>query len=102
MKDSKKVSDLEKALELVGKKFDLLIIDSILRHQNRAGFNQIASDIYSINQVTLSTRLKEFEKNKLVQKSLIMGTPVKTEYSITAKAKKLSVIIKELKNWVRN
>jgi DNA-binding HxlR family transcriptional regulator len=101
MKKSEKVSDLEKALELVGKKYNLLIIDSILRHQNRAGFNQISSNISSINQVTLSTRLKELEQNNLVKKSLIMGTPVRTEYSLTTKAKKLTPIIKDLKKWAK-
>jgi DNA-binding HxlR family transcriptional regulator len=100
MKKSEKVFSLEKALNLVGKKFDLLIIDSIFRHQNRAGFNQILNDITKINSMTLSKRLKDLESNSLVKKSLIMGAPVKTEYSLTAKAKKLLPIIKELKKWV--
>ncbi len=99
MKNSDKMSNLEKSLCLIGKKFDLLIIDSIARHQNRAGFNQIASDISSINPRTLSVRLKELEKNGLVKKALIMGTPVRTEYSLTTKAKKLLPIIKQLKDW---
>ena len=102
MKNSDKISDLEKTLFLIGKKFDLLIIDSIARHQNRAGFNQIATDISSINPRILSIRLKELEKNKLVKKSLIIGTPVRTEYSLTTKAKKLLPIIKQLKDWVKN
>lgn len=100
MKNSNKISNLEKAVLLVGKKFDLLIIDSIMRHQNRVGFNQISNDISSINPRILSIRLKEFEKNGLVKKALIMGTPVRTEYSLTTKAKKLAPIIKQLKDWV--
>lgn len=102
MKNSDKISDLEKTLFLIGKKFDLLIIDSIARHQNRAGFNQIATDISSINPRILSIRLKELEKNKLVKKSLIIGTPVRTEYSLTTKAKKLLPIIKQLKDWIKD
>ena len=99
IKNSDKLNSLEEALSLVGKKFDLLIIDSISRHQNRVGFNQIVKDIQSINPRILSLRLKEFEQNNLVKKSLIIGTPVKTEYSLTTKAKKLMPIIKQLKEW---
>lgn len=102
MKKSDKVSDLEKTLFLIGKKFDLLIIDSIARHQNRVGFNQISNDIFSINPRILSIRLKELEKNKLIKKALIIGTPVRTEYSLTTKAKKLLPIIKQLKEWLHN
>jgi DNA-binding HxlR family transcriptional regulator len=101
MKNDEKVSNLEKSLFLIGKKFDLLIIDSIARHKNRVGFNQILNDIVSINPRTLSVRLKELEENKLVKKGLIIGTPVKTEYSLNAKAKKLLPIIKELKDWYK-
>lgn len=100
MENNAKVSLLEKASDLVGKKFDLLVIDSISRHKNRAGFNQLLNDISSINPRTLSARLKELESNKLIKKSLIIGTPVKTEYSLTTKSKKLLPIIKELKEWV--
>ena len=101
MQNSDKVSQLGKAMGLIGKKFDLQIIDAISRHQNRVGFNQLSNDIVSINPRILSVRLKELEQNKLVKKSLIMGAPVKTEYSLTTKAKKLVPIIKELKDWAK-
>ena len=96
----KKINDLEVALGQVGKKFDLLIVDSIARHKGRIGFNQILKDISSLNPRTLSTRLKDLEKNKLITKGLIIGTPVKTEYALTPKGKKLTPIIKELKSWI--
>jgi len=94
-----KVNSLEKALLLVGKKFDFLIVDSIARNKNRARFNQLLSDLPSINPRILSMRLKAMEQNKLVEKHLIIGTPVKTEYSLTPKAEELLSIISELKKW---
>lgn len=100
MKNVDKVSSLEKAVEIVGKKFDLLIIDSISRNKSKARFNHLITDLPTINPRILSMRLKDLEKNKLVEKHLIMGTPVKTEYSLTPKAEQLIVIIESLKKWV--
>jgi len=46
-------------------------------------------------------RLKDLEKNKIITKALIMGTPVKTEYALTRKGKKLTPIIKQIEEWAR-
>lgn len=92
---------LEKALSLVGKKYDLLIIDSISKLSGRARFNEISSSIPSINPRILSMRLKEFERNKLVTKNIILGEPVKIEYALTQKAKELEEVINKLKNWAK-
>jgi DNA-binding HxlR family transcriptional regulator len=92
---------LEKAVFLIGKKFDLLIIDSINHLNGRARFNEISKGIPSINPRILSMRLKEFEKNKLITKNIILGEPVKIEYALTPKAKELIEIINKLKNWAK-
>ncbi len=96
-----KINDLEIALDQIGKKFDLLIIKSLSKNKDRLGFNQILKDTISLNPRTLSTRLKDLETNKIITKSLIMGTPVKTEYALTPKGKKLVPIIKQLEEWAR-
>jgi len=96
-----KVNDLEIAWGQIGKKFDLLIIKSLSKNKGRLGFNQILNDNVSINPRTLSTRLKDLEKNKIITKSLIIGTPVKTEYALTEKGKKLTPIIKQIEDWIK-
>jgi len=96
-----RINDLEIAMDQVGKKFDLLIIDSVARHKGRIGFNQMLKDISNLNPRTLSTRLKDLEKNKIITKGLIIGTPIKTEYALTKKGKNLVPIIKELKAWIK-
>jgi DNA-binding HxlR family transcriptional regulator len=98
-KIAEKINPLDKALKLVGKKHDLLILDSIYRNNKRSGFNQILKDIPSMNPRILSIRLKNFESNKLITKSLVLGTPVKTEYTLTPKAEELFEIIEKLKTW---
>jgi DNA-binding HxlR family transcriptional regulator len=96
-----KINDLEIALDQIGKKFDLLIIKSLFKNKDRLGFNQILKDTIALNPRTLSTRLKDLEANKIITKSLIMGTPVKTEYALTPKGKKLVPIIKQLEEWAK-
>ncbi len=98
---TKKINDLEVALGQMGKKFDLLIIKSISKNKGRIGFNQLLKDIPSLNPRTLSTRLKDLEQNKIITKALIIGTPVKTEYALTEKGKKLIPLIKQIEEWVK-
>jgi DNA-binding HxlR family transcriptional regulator len=99
MKNVKEITPLENALNIIGKKFDLQIIDSINKNGNKARFNQIAKDIPSINPRILSMRLKSLEQSKLIEKHLILGTPVKTEYSLSKNTSPLIEIIDKLKSW---
>jgi len=94
-----KSDPLLRAQKLVGKKFDLLIIDSISSRKGRSHFNEIVKDIPTINPRILSIRLKDLERNNLITKSLVLGTPVKTEYALTDSAERLGEIISELKKW---
>lgn len=94
-----RVDFLQKALQLVGKKYALLIIDSLMRNRGKRRFNQILQDIPSSNPRILSIRLKELERSHLISKSLVLGTPVKTEYSLTDKAQELAEILESLKAW---
>jgi len=99
MKQNDKLNPLKKAVALVGKKHDLLILDAIHRNNKRIGFNQLLKEIPELNPRILSLRLKEMESNKLITKGLVLGAPVKTEYSLTPKAEDLVVIIEKLKQW---
>lgn len=99
MKKKEEILPLEKASTIIGKKFDLLIIDFINRNGGRARFNQILNNIKTINPRILSMRLKDFEKNGLLTKSIVLGTPVKTEYSLTKKSEDLIQIIDKITNW---
>ncbi|MDD3160000.1 MAG: helix-turn-helix domain-containing protein [Candidatus ainarchaeum sp.] len=93
---------LEKALELIGKKHDLLIIEDFLKHRNIRRFNDLINDIPQINPRILSMRLKDLEKNKLIKKNLVLGDKVTSEYHLTEKADGLEKVINELKEWAKN
>lgn len=98
-KVAEKVNPLEKAMQLVGKKYDLLILDAMQKSNKRAGFNKLLKSVPSLNPRILSIRLKRLEADKLVTKNLVLGTPVKTEYALTPKAEELIEIIEKLKAW---
>jgi len=98
-KIAEKTNSLEKAMELIGKKHDLLILDSLYKYNKRAGFNQILKSLQNLNPRMLSIRLKSLEQSKLITKSLVLGTPLKTEYALTSKAEELVEIIEKLKTW---
>ena len=101
LKTVENVGFLQKALLLVGKKYNLLILDSLLQNKSKRRFNQLLKDIPNINPRILSIRLKELEKSGLLSKSLVLGTPVKTEYHLSDKAEELAGIIENLKAWVQ-
>ena len=100
-KNTTQNNPLEKALEMMGKKYNLLILETIFKHNKRAGFNQMLKEVPGINPRILSIRLKEMESDKLVTKNLILGTPVKTEYALTPKAEELIGTIEKLKTWAQ-
>ena len=101
IKTLEKANSLERALQLVGKKYNLLILDSLMQNRGKRRFNQLLSDVPAINPRILSMRLKDLEKGGLLNKNLILGTPVKTEYHLTDRAEKLEGIIQNLKEWVQ-
>lgn len=101
MKAVEKANFLERALQLVGKKYNLLILDCLMQNKSKRRFNQLLGDIPSINPRILSMRLKELEKSGLVSKSLVLGTPVKTEYHLSDRAEELAGIIENLKSWAQ-
>jgi len=54
---------------------------------NQKRFNQFLGSIEGINPNTLSTRLREMEKSKLIEKKVYNETPIRIEYTLTKKGK---------------
>ncbi|GEM_PF-6438052 len=92
----------EKVYGFVAKKHNLLILRILLNAPHGIGFNAIQKAGSPHAQLTpriLSQRLKELEKQKLVSKGLVFGTPPKIEYRVQPKAEGLRKIIGELEEW---
>jgi DNA-binding HxlR family transcriptional regulator len=79
---------------LVGKKFTMLIIRNMI-HLDHKRFNQFL-EIKQINAKILSARLKEMEKDGLIERKVFPETPVRIEYSITDKGRALEPILDQM------
>ena len=80
--------------KLIGKKFTVLILRNMMSKQTR--FNQFIESIDGINPKTLSTRLKEMEKNGLIRRKIYHETPIRIEYHLTKKGLELKSILNQM------
>lgn len=86
----------EKAMELLSKRWNGLIISQLLQGPQR--FCTIESGI-SISGRLLSQRLKDLEREGIVNREVFPETPVRIEYSLTEKGLALKPVITEIENW---
>jgi DNA-binding HxlR family transcriptional regulator len=63
---------------------------------NQTRFNQFIQSIEGINPKTLSIRLKEMEKNSLIQRKIYHEIPIRIEYYLTEKGKALKSILDQM------
>jgi DNA-binding HxlR family transcriptional regulator len=80
--------------KLVGKKFTMLIIRNMI-HRDHKRFNQFL-EIEEINAKILSARLKEMEKDGLIERRVYPETPIRVEYTITEKGRALEPILDQM------
>lgn len=92
--DSMKACPIDNTFKLIGKKFTVHILRNI--HLGQSRFNEFLDSIEGINPKTLSARLREMEKNGIIERSVFSGTPVKIEYTITKKGKALNPILEQM------
>lgn len=86
---------INNTLNIIGKKFTLLLLrNMLLLKQTR--FNQFKDSIEEINPKTLSLSLMEMEKDGLIQRKVYQETPVRVEYVLTEKATALIPILEQL------
>ncbi|RUL53637.1 MULTISPECIES: helix-turn-helix domain-containing protein [Lysinibacillus] len=96
MKETKLCPRLSKAMELLGKRWTTLILYQLLDGPQR--FNEIESAL-PVSGRLLSERLKELEKEEIVQRKVYADVPVRVEYSLTEKGSALEGAIREVENW---
>ena len=95
-------SGFEKVYVFASKRHNLPILRVLLGHPHGIGFNALQKACSAHGQITpriLSQRLKELEKQKLVSKGLVFGTPPKIEYRIQPKAEGLKKILEGMEEW---
>jgi DNA-binding HxlR family transcriptional regulator len=88
-----------RAIELVGKRWTgailLVLLDGPLH------FSGIRQLVPELSDRLLSERLKELEAEGIVERRVLAGSPVRVEYSLTAKGRALEPTLGALKDWAQ-
>ena len=86
---------------VIGKKWTLLILLELYKGNYKwKRFSELKYKLKYITQKMLSLRLKELEKEKLLEKKIDNSrVPIKCEYKLTKSGKDFISIIKQMKKW---
>jgi len=87
--------EMSKAVKIIGSKWTLLILNSLLKGRKR--FGQIQKEVENVNPRTLSKRLHDLEKQGFIHKKIYPEVPPRVEYSLTKKAEIFKQVIKATK-----
>jgi len=82
-------------LNIIGKKFTLLLLRNMIFLKQKR-FNEFLNSIEEINPKTLSIRLRELEKDRLIRREVFNETPVRVEYYLTEKGKALQPLLEQM------
>ncbi|MDX8362423.1 MULTISPECIES: helix-turn-helix domain-containing protein [Bacillaceae] len=97
MEKSKSCANFQHTCDLLGKRWTLLIIRSLLSGSKR--FKEMTDDIDNISHRVLGERLKNLEQDNYVVRHVYPETPVRIEYELTEKGKDLAETITALERW---
>jgi DNA-binding HxlR family transcriptional regulator len=86
--------------EVLARKWTLSILSN-LTTKVKVRFDELRKLTAGISSTVLSDRLLELEREDLISKRTYPEKRPKVEYSLTAQAKELTVIFKELRNWTK-
>ncbi|MEK6806320.1 MAG: helix-turn-helix domain-containing protein [Pseudomonadota bacterium] len=86
-----------RAVEIVGARWSGAILQVMLGGATR--FGEIETAIPDLTGRMLSQRLKEFEAEAIIVRTVIPEKPVRVEYRLTAKGRALAPVVKALSVW---
>lgn len=87
---------LAETMKVVGSKWTIPILFTLMSGSRR--FSQLQKTL-DISPRTLSLRLDQLEKNKLVTKKVFAEAPPRTEYDLTERGRSLNEIISKMCQW---
>src|SRR5260221_969076 len=85
------------AVEIIGRRWSGVILRAMLSGSTR--YTDIAASVPKLSDRLLSERLKEFEAEGIVTRTVIPETPVRIEYHLTQKGGSLEKAFAELAVW---
>ena len=83
-----------KTIKVIGSKWTMLILHHLNDGTKR--FGELQRELKGISPKTLSQRLQELEREKMVSKKVFAEVPLHVEYSLTDKGKSVGKIFTEM------
>ena len=87
------------AIELIGKRWTGAIVCALTDRPLR--FGELTRAVPGLSDRLLSRRLRELEREGLVEREVEAGSPTRVSYSLTDAGRELEPAIAELKSWAR-
>ncbi|MFT8392054.1 MAG: helix-turn-helix domain-containing protein [Sporolactobacillus sp.] len=89
----------ERAFQIIGKKWNGLIIDVLLHGDTH--FNRIAEAIPELSDRMLAARLRELEEAAIVERHVEarQGCPIQITYRLTEKGEEIKPILQAVHEW---
>ena len=89
---------LQAAMDSIGGKWKLPVLCSLTAN-GTSRYNELLHNVQGISNTMLSQTLKERERDGLVLRKEYLEVPVRVEYELSEKSKKLQPILLELIQW---
>jgi len=91
------ICPVERTLNIIGKKWAVLIVRDLLGGKKR--FGELLDSLHGISPRTLSARLDDLEDGGVLHKEIYPVMPLKVEYSLTKKGEELHIILDQMSKW---
>lgn len=88
---------ITKTLKIIGSKWTILILRELCDGTKR--FGELQKALTGISPKTLSQRLKELERDKIIKKRIFAEIPLHVEYSLTPRGQSLRQVIEKIREW---
>ena len=89
---------LQGALESIGGKWKLPVLCSLMNN-GTSRYNELLHNVSGISNTMLSQTLRELERDGLILRREYLEVPVRVEYELSEKSKKLQPILLDLIQW---
>jgi DNA-binding HxlR family transcriptional regulator len=86
-----------RAVELIGRRWTGAVIRVLLG--GRARYHELRDAIPDISDRMLAERLRELEREGVIDRVVIPETPVRVEYELTEKGRALEPVVRAISAW---
>ena len=88
---------VERTLEVIGGKWTTLILRDLLRGTKR--FGELRRNLHAVSPKTLTDRLRDLERNGVLERKVFPEIPPRVEYTLTEKGRALGAVIAAMAQW---